>query len=241
MFADDTNLFFSNRYIKTLFQIVNQELINIHEWFKANKLSLNTGKTKYLFFLAGFFKADYIPLKYPDLKINNTRIRGQVLRWKHINIIENKISKNIGLIYKAKFLLTQKCLKSIYFSFIPSYINYSNIAWASTNQTKLKKLLNKQKHASRIIYYEDRYTHARPLMQSLNALNIYQLNIFQTLIFMFKVKNNMAPNIFNNNIKTLSHKYPTKHSKINFNEPLKTNNYCKYAISSRGPLYGTIP
>ena len=51
---------------------------------------------------------------------------------------------------------------------------------------------------------------------------------------MFKVKNNMAPNILNNNIKTISHKYSTKHSKINFNEPLKTTNYCKYAISSRG-------
>ena len=31
MFADDTNLFFSNHGVKTLFQIVNQELINIHE------------------------------------------------------------------------------------------------------------------------------------------------------------------------------------------------------------------
>ena len=62
MFADDTNLFFSNHDIKTLFQIVNQELINIHEWFKANQLSLNTGKTKYIFFHK-LRKADYIPLK----------------------------------------------------------------------------------------------------------------------------------------------------------------------------------
>ena len=68
MLADDTNLFFSNHDIKTLFQIVNQELINIHEWFKANKHSLNTGKTKYIFFHK-LCKADYIPLKYPDLKI----------------------------------------------------------------------------------------------------------------------------------------------------------------------------
>ena len=50
MFADDTNLFFSSYDIKTLFHIVNQELINIHEWFKANKLSLNSSKTKYVFF-----------------------------------------------------------------------------------------------------------------------------------------------------------------------------------------------
>ena len=47
---------------------------------------------------------------------------------------------------------------------------------ASTNQTKHTNLLNKQKNSSRRIYYEDKYTHARPLMQSLNALNIYFSN-----------------------------------------------------------------
>ena len=62
------------------------------------------------------------------------------LTWKpHIQYIENKISKNIGLLYKAKFLLNQKSLKSIYFSFIHSYLNYANVAWGNTHQTKLRK------------------------------------------------------------------------------------------------------
>ena len=52
---------------------------------------------------------------------------------------------------------------------------------------------------------------------------------------MFKVKNNMSPNISNNNIKTITHKYPTKHSIINFNESLKTTKYSKYKISERRP------
>ena len=107
MFADDKNLFFSICDITTLFHIVNQELIKIHEWFKANKLSLNYGKIKYVFFHKPC-KADYIPLKLPDLKINNSTIKREYdiqflgvildknLTWrKYINIIENKISKNI--------------------------------------------------------------------------------------------------------------------------------------------------
>ena len=49
MFADDSNLFYSHHDIKKLFEIVNNELRNIHEWFKANKLSLNRGKTNYVF------------------------------------------------------------------------------------------------------------------------------------------------------------------------------------------------
>ena len=40
MYADETNLFFSNNDTETLFSTVNVELEMISEWFKANKLSL---------------------------------------------------------------------------------------------------------------------------------------------------------------------------------------------------------
>ena len=46
----------------------------------------------------------------------------------HIDIVEKQISKSIVALYKAKFVLDQKCLKHIYFAFIHSYINYANIA-----------------------------------------------------------------------------------------------------------------
>ena len=95
-----------------------------------------------MYFFISLAKLIY-SFKLPDLKMNNSTIKREYgikflgvildenLTWrKHINIIENKISKNIGLLYKAKFLLSQKCLKSIYFSFVHSYINLANIAWA---------------------------------------------------------------------------------------------------------------
>ena len=41
MFADDTNLFYSHKNIKTLFQIVSSKLKLVNEWFLAKKLSLN--------------------------------------------------------------------------------------------------------------------------------------------------------------------------------------------------------
>ena len=43
MFAEDTNLFYSN--IKQLFHVMNQELLNIQTWFNANKLSLQKRNT----------------------------------------------------------------------------------------------------------------------------------------------------------------------------------------------------
>ena len=45
---------------------------------------------------------------------------------------ENKISKNIGVHYRASHLLDFKNLLKIYFYFIHIYISYANIAWTST-------------------------------------------------------------------------------------------------------------
>ena len=54
------------------------------------------------------------------------------------------------------FFSYEKCSKQLYFSFIYSYLNYANITWASTQKSKIKGLLRKQKHASRIIYFKDK-------------------------------------------------------------------------------------
>ena len=52
LFADDTNIFFSDKSIYYCFEILNNELINLSEWFKANKLSLNLKKKQDKLFLA---------------------------------------------------------------------------------------------------------------------------------------------------------------------------------------------
>ena len=44
MFADDTNLFYSHKDVKTLFHTVNSELVTVNHRFEANKLSLNVKK-----------------------------------------------------------------------------------------------------------------------------------------------------------------------------------------------------
>ena len=79
---------------------------------------------------------------------------------KHIRTIESKLAKNIGLLYLAKLLLQVKYLKSIYFAYIHSYLNYVNIAWGSTYKTKLKTIYFHQKHAVRIVFNEDKLTHS---------------------------------------------------------------------------------
>ena len=245
LFADDTNLFCSDNNIRALFEIANQELSQINDWFLANKLSRNVEKTKYMLFHE-CTDQENIPLKLPLLKMNSNIIERETflgvildehLTWKkYIQLIENKVSKNVGVLYKASKLINSKYLQSINFSFITSYINYAYIAWASTNKNNLKKLFGKQKQAARIIFNQDRFRHARPLLKTLNALNVYQINLLQVHLFMHKIKTNPSPRIFIHQFQTINHKYATQYSRNNFKEPKRETNYAKYCIHARGPV-----
>ena len=117
------------------------------------------------------------------------------LSWKE-HLKQNKIAKSVGLIYKAKPFLDKGSILSLYFSYIHSYINYANLAWASTHKTNLKKIHSQQKHALRILYNKDRYYHTKELFRSCNALNVYKLNLLNTSIFMHKLKNWSRPYSF---------------------------------------------
>ena len=50
LFADDTNLLYSNKDLRDLETVVNDELIKVGDWLDAKKLSLNTGKSNFVIF-----------------------------------------------------------------------------------------------------------------------------------------------------------------------------------------------
>ena len=50
LFADDANLFYSNKNIYTMQHNINSELTNVHTWLCSNKLSLNIDKSNFVIF-----------------------------------------------------------------------------------------------------------------------------------------------------------------------------------------------
>ena len=220
MFADDTNIFYEHKNIIKHFATVNEKLMNINDWLMANKLSLTVGKTKYSLFHKPSRVVD-LPLKLPKLSINIQEIKrasynkflgvllDENLSWKeHLKNTENKLAKVIRLIYKAKPFLDKDSLLSLYFSYIHSYISYTNLAWVSAHKTNLKKIHSQQKHALRTVYNKDRYCHTKEVFRSCNVLNGYILNLLNTSIFMRKIKTGTGPAAFHATLKMPSHSYP---------------------------------
>ena len=111
-------------------------------------------------------------------------------------IIEIKISKNIGILFKVRSFLNKESLLSLYYSYIHSNINYDSFSWGSTCRTNLKKINIQQKHALPIIFNKSKFEHTNELFKSSKILNVYKLNIFNTAVFMHKIQGKSAPSIF---------------------------------------------
>ena len=61
LFADDTNILFADKNLKSLELSVNQELNKVYEWLAANKFTLNIKKSYFVIFCPAQRKLSYQP------------------------------------------------------------------------------------------------------------------------------------------------------------------------------------
>jgi hypothetical protein len=206
MFADDTNVFLTGKNVRHLETIMNNELELLSEWLRSNKLSLNVNKTHYMLFTP--------PKKNDDILINlniegsciekvyQTKFLGVILdkdlSWKpHIAYVKGKISKNIGIIYRAKQFLNKQSLLSLYYAFIFPYLVYCVNVWGGACTTSLLPIVIAQKKAIKCILCVSKRTRSDQIYKALNVLTFSQIYEYQILLFVYKYKCNLLPKVFN--------------------------------------------
>ena len=224
MFADDTNMFVSGKNLTSLISIINTELDKINTWFCANLLSLNVKKTNYILFANKRLpNIDIFINKQAIARVYETKFLGVIiqynLKWHaHINLIQNKISKTVGIMSKIKSILATPHLRILYQRLIEPYLTYSCIIWASSEKNTHLEVLHKlQKRAVRIILNAQYTAHSKPLFYKLNILNIYDICLSYTVQFTYKSLNHLLPTRYNSYFMPLKdlHLYYTRNSKSN--------------------------
>ena len=129
-------------------------------WLRANKLSLNLEKTKFMVFKPSQKRTSHdIQLLMNNYKLDQVKetvflgvILDENLNWKsEISHAANKVSKSIGIIRKSKFYLSTKSLRTLYFSLVYPSFFYCNLIWASTYKPNLVRLEILQKRVVRTI------------------------------------------------------------------------------------------
>lgn len=199
IFADDTNLFLSHKNEFELQKLLNKELQNVDNWFKVNKLSINTSKTNYIIFCPNKKQLDYddlnfqIKIKGEEIKrVKTTKFLGVFiddhLNFKHhIEYLVKKLSKYVGLFFKLRHLLPQAILLTLYKTLFEPHLNYCNIIWCNTSHTYLKKLEILQKKVICAISWSDFNAPTRSIFLGYGILRLNEYNIFHNACTMYQV------------------------------------------------------
>ena len=111
----------------------------------------------------------------------------------HTSHISLKISKALYFLRNSKNILSQKGLKSLYYSLIHCHLVYANLIWGSVKQSNLKKIFIKQKAAVRLIASAPYNAHTEPIFKSLKILPLEQLCTFFRLQFFQQFKQGFVP------------------------------------------------
>ena len=93
LFADDTNLFYSNHNIDNLRITVDCELSKLSSWFSANRLSLNIAKTNYI-----LFGNKPIPTNFKISIDNQPILRAYTVKFLGV-IVDSRLSWNAHVDY----------------------------------------------------------------------------------------------------------------------------------------------
>ena len=162
LYADDTCVLLSGKDLDDLIAVLNVELISLSVWLKSNKLSLNTQKTFFMVFHRARLKTancnDLVIDNASITRVNSAKYLGIIIdvkfNWiEHITYIKNKISKAIGIMYKARQYLNKSSLVNLYYSYVYPYLTYCIEVWGCAYPTHLQCLFLLQKKLFVLLHF----------------------------------------------------------------------------------------
>ena len=184
-FADDTTIYKGHRSMRYLKWCIEIDLMNISDWFKANKLTLNISKSVYMI-LSKKNQGD-IDLKLGDTKlpmVTSTKFLGmwmdQKLNWKeHLCKLKTKIKRNLTLLRIGNKYLNIQTKKVLYYAQIYSHLSYGIVLWG--NMISNTQLMNLQKLQNKAVQLVD--------TQQCSLEKVYMKHEILKLIEVIKVEN----------------------------------------------------
>ena len=248
LFADDTTVYSTGDNLDDSIANMNNQLINISNWFTSNKLTLNVDKTQVMMFSR---RTTPIPNTHVELRgqaianVSKAKFLGVIvdekLNWKdHVSFVASKLSKSCGILYKVRNCLTTSAKNMLYYSLIHPFLTYCINVYASTYKTNLRPIFLSQKRVIRTLSHASRRDHTLPLFCQWNILPMSHIINFSAALFAYKVLNNLtySENDFltrNNPVHNLRNRMDLH---IHYNSSTQTQLFIKYRAAK---AWNSIP
>ena len=197
--ADDTAFVSLNNNLEYLIQNLNAHMQIFYNWCENNKMNLNFNKTKAML-VSYRTMPDHIPnvnihgveieyvneYKYLGLLIDN-----KLKFSRHMNMINNRLSKIVGTAYSLRDTLNLSAAKTFYYTMFFSILSYCIAIWGGSSKTSINDLQITQNKIVRILFGDKIiHRHTSDLYKSLQLLNVSQIYKLELGKIMFNIVNN---------------------------------------------------
>ena len=221
LFADDTAIFYSASSINELQDKIHVSFPKITAWLIGNRLSLSVQKTFYQ-----LYSNDASPQQLHISVGNNELNRASTIKYlgvlidenlkfkSHITKISGIISRQIGIICRARYLLNQQLLMLLYNALILPYLSYCVCIWGSNYRTTLQPIIVAQKRAVRMIAGVPTRTHTSPLFKDLKILKFDDIVQYQILNILHDSLHGDIPKVIK--------------ERFTLNDPCRTTRSCQH-------------
>lgn len=224
LFADDTMLYVSGDNVDDLQRSLNRDLDLIYEWLCDNKLSVNVSKCKFCLFGK---KSKLSTVNKSDLTvmINNNKIVGskeikylgvildsELKFHAHAEYCMRKFSRKIGFIARVGKHLSMYTKRILYNSLAAPHLEFCSTLLFNMPNFIIDEFQRIQNKGMRIIIGCNRYAPVSNMLACTNFLTVKQKIVFNSLVFIFKIRNRLLPGYVCDKTKTFSsvHGYDTR-------------------------------
>ncbi len=182
LFADDTTVYCSSNSLVEIVLSLRLEASNIIQWLRANRLTLNVTKTKFMVLgtrqklrgiedislqVDGETIEQVHHFKYLGLMLDDTLNFEE-----HIDILYRKTCAKLGAIKKARACVNQQTALTLYRSIVLPHIDYVDVAYMVATKESLKKLQLVQNVACRVILRADNRDSTSEMHKELGLLDL---------------------------------------------------------------------
>ena len=253
LYADDTVLYFSHPSIHNVETALQADLEKVNVWMSQNKLTVNHQKTVCMLFGSKVMlsKQNVLSISLQDSPLKQVRqfkylglICDENLDWNiHIDNMLQKIGKMVGFMGRLRRSLNESVVNLLYKSLILPYFDYGDIVYGSTFKKHTDRLQKLQNRAGRIILRIKPMSHFS-VAEMHNALNWNLLDKRRhdhSLIFMYKITNNLTPEYLRNEFEAVTHSHSSRLGE-RFYLPKPRTEYLKKSFKYRcAKAYNELP
>ena len=208
-YADDTTPYVCRDKIDSVITDLEKTADKLFQWFSDNALKANTSKSHVLLSsmdpnnvnIAGSVIASSTNEKLLGIHIENT------LQFdKHVTAICNKVSHKLLALNRVSCYMNEKQKRVIMKAFITSQFGYCPLVWMFHSR-KLNNLINRLHERSLRIAYHDDLSSFEELLIKDRSVTIHHRNIQLVAIEIYKVINNISPEIMHEIFQTKDARY----------------------------------